>query len=540
MGQPERRAHRAPLLIGILLIAQFAAAEVTEDWVALHDNIGGADSGRALAIDSSGNIIVTGSSLGFVPGHEYTYEYATLKYDGEGNLLWTARYDGPGTVFSDVPVGVGVDSADNIYVSGSSPGSGTDLDIATVKYSPDGTELWVRRWNGPSDRTDSALAMVVDASGNVYVTGGSYTPATVTDMITLKYDSNGVLLWSTTFRGGYGTDSANDIALGADGSVYVTGESIQASTAFDWATVKYDADGVQQWVAFVDGTQHGYDHAYALAVDPAGDAYVTGYTVGAGNVSALTTVAYDPDGGQLWANFAPVSDVGSTIVLDAFGNMLVGCWSGRVLSYDPDGAERWNYDFGGGGNTRPLASTVDAAGNWYLTGYEFIGNENIVTVMLDPEGSEVWSAIYAGPAGDDTGRAIALAADGGVIIAGGSDLGGSHNFDFCTIRYADATVGAPAWVGEPAARLLPATPNPFNPRTVLGFELPRGGFVRLDLFDLRGRLVRTLVAGDRDAGAHAVSWDGLDTQGEELASGAYLARLRSGDTWSTQKLLLLR
>jgi hypothetical protein len=233
-------------------------------------------------------VIVTGSSLGFVPGFSYTYEYATIKYDAAGTLLWTARYNGPGTSFNDEPVGVGVDGTGDIYVSGSSPGAGTDLDIATVKYTPAGAEAWVRRWNGPANRTDGASAMAVDADGNVYVTGGSYSPGTVTDVITLKYDRDGALLWDATYHGGYGTDSATDIALGPGGSVYVTGQSIRSTGTYDWATIKYDADGNEQWVRFVDGSLHSHDYAHALVVDSAGNAVVTGYTVGPGSNYVLT------------------------------------------------------------------------------------------------------------------------------------------------------------------------------------------------------------------------------------------------------------
>ncbi|MBE0566706.1 MAG: T9SS type A sorting domain-containing protein [Krumholzibacteria bacterium] len=89
----------------------------------------------------------------------------------------------------------------------------------------------------------------------------------------------------------------------------------------------------------------------------------------------------------------------------------------------------------------------------------------------------------------------------------------------------------------PAVAVLhPAVPNPFNPRTTIRFELPRGGYVRLALHDLRGRLVRELLAGPRPAGAHEVILDG-----GELASGVYLVRLTgSGGTAPAQRITLLR
>lgn len=85
-----------------------------------------------------------------------------------------------------------------------------------------------------------------------------------------------------------------------------------------------------------------------------------------------------------------------------------------------------------------------------------------------------------------------------------------------------------------------ATPNPFNPRTTVRFELPRPGRVTLELFDVRGRLVTTLVDADLAAGRHEVVWRGADAEGRAVASGAYLARLRAGGEARTAKLLLAR
>lgn len=83
-------------------------------------------------------------------------------------------------------------------------------------------------------------------------------------------------------------------------------------------------------------------------------------------------------------------------------------------------------------------------------------------------------------------------------------------------------------------------PNPFNSHTVIGFDLPDGGDVDLALYDLLGQRVATLARGLRPAGTYALRWDGRDDGGQELASGAYLYRLRSGDRTEMRKLLLVR
>jgi hypothetical protein len=83
-------------------------------------------------------------------------------------------------------------------------------------------------------------------------------------------------------------------------------------------------------------------------------------------------------------------------------------------------------------------------------------------------------------------------------------------------------------------------PNPFNGETVLRFELPQGGEVELAVYNLSGQQVAALAAGPREAGSHAVRWDGRDAQGRSLASGVYLCQLRGGGRAQVRKLLLLR
>ena len=83
-------------------------------------------------------------------------------------------------------------------------------------------------------------------------------------------------------------------------------------------------------------------------------------------------------------------------------------------------------------------------------------------------------------------------------------------------------------------------PNPFNPITHIKFDLPKAGHVRLDVFDVSGRLVRTLVDEDRAAASHRVTWDGTDNRGARAASGAYYYRLQTGNSVITNKMMLVK
>ena len=87
------------------------------------------------------------------------------------------------------------------------------------------------------------------------------------------------------------------------------------------------------------------------------------------------------------------------------------------------------------------------------------------------------------------------------------------------------------------------TPNPFNPQTAITYSLPAGSggeYVSLRVFDLRNRLVRTLVEGMRPPGTYTIYWDGTDQEDRPVANGVYLYRLQAGNFTQTRKMVLLR
>jgi hypothetical protein len=108
-------------------------------------------------------------------------------------------------------------------------------------------EVWVARYNPSVSSEDIAHSIAVDGSGNVYVTGGSYGTGTQYDYATIKYNAAGVQQWAARYDGpGNGLDEANFIVVDGSGNVYVTGRSEGVGTQSDYATIKYNSAGVQQ------------------------------------------------------------------------------------------------------------------------------------------------------------------------------------------------------------------------------------------------------------------------------------------------------
>jgi hypothetical protein len=139
-----------------------------------------------LAVDGNGHVYVTGYSA-YWTGSYYLYDYATVAYSSAGGQLWWNSYNGPGNA-NDQASAVAVDASGNVLVTGSSYGTNGNYDYYTAKYAAaDGAMLWEKRYNGPANSSDSAQEVAVDASVNVLVTGYSNGTNGYPDYYTAKY-----------------------------------------------------------------------------------------------------------------------------------------------------------------------------------------------------------------------------------------------------------------------------------------------------------------------------------------------------------------
>ena len=294
----------------------FAEQAPQQRWAARYNgDANNSDEALAIVADNSGNIYVTGYSYGLATGEDY----ATIKYDPNGNQLWVSRYSGPSGI--DKAVDIAVDNAGNIYVTGFSDGN-SGFDYATIKYDSNGNQLWAARYDGPEQGNDAANALAVDNLGNVYVTGYSFGNGG-NDYATVKYDPNGKQLWASRYSNGY----ANDVAVDNSGNIYVTGESTGSGSGQDYVTIKYGPSGNQLWEARYTGPNGDYDSAAALAVDNSGNVYVTGSSYGGGSRYDYATIKYNSSGSQLWIRRydgpGHQTDEAHALKIDNAGNVYV-------------------------------------------------------------------------------------------------------------------------------------------------------------------------------------------------------------------------
>ncbi len=379
--------------------------------------------------------------------------------------VWVQTYNGPGNSH-DAACAVAVDDAGNVYVTGQSEGDGTDWDYATIKYYPYGDTSWVRRYDGPANGPDIALAMAIDGSGNVYVTGHSRGSGGNADYLTIKYYANGDTAWVRRYDGPTGsTDAAYGIAVDFAGNVYVTGGSQGTGTDYDYATIKYNPDGDQVWVAGYNGPANSSDKAYSVAVDDAGNVYVSGMSNGISTGSDYATIKYDSDGNELWAKRYDEPEGGGDItysmILDDSANVYVtgSCFDSETLTkyasvkYDSSGTEIWSKTYKGELTISPggtaLAIATDGSGNVWVTGWMRNSGTlfDYATVKYDPDGNQLWDVTYHSWAdGCDGTEAIAADNNGNAYVTGWSDDVGLIADDYATVKY-DAE-GNQEWVAR--------------------------------------------------------------------------------------------
>jgi len=430
-----------------ILSTSTSAGEGDYEW---HTFYGGIDSDNscAIALDSSGNVYVIGSSdaswngpTGQLPLHAHSgdRDVFVLKLSSAGAYQWHTFYGGSA---EDHGLAAVLDSGGNVYVTGYSYASwkgpagqlplhaysGGLYNVFVLKLSSAGAYQWHTFYGGSS--SDVGSAAVLDSSGNVYVSGSSgsswngpagqlplHAHSGGGDAFVLKLSSAGAYQWHT-FYGGSGTDYGQATALDSSGNVYVFGYSLASwngpdgqlplhahSGADDVFVLKLSSAGAYQWHTFYGGS--GTDDGQATALDSSGNVYVSGYSLASWNGPA----------GQL-----PLHAHSGSI--DAF-----------VLKLSSAGAYQWHTFYGGSSYDFGGATVLDSSGNVYVIGSSYAswngpagqlplhahsGSIDAFVLKLSSAGAYQWHTFYGGSS-SDFGGATVLDSSGNVYVIGSSD-----------------------------------------------------------------------------------------------------------------------
>ena len=383
------------------------------------------EEGDNIATDGNGNLYVTGRSDGTWNGpagqaplhaHSGDVDIFVLKLDSGGTYQWHTFY---GSSIPDVGTAIVTNGSGSVYVTGDSVAtwngpagqsplhafSGSSFDIFVLKLDSNGAYQWHTFYG--SNLHDQASGIATDRSGNVYVTGDSYSTwngpvgenslhaySGLDDIFVLKLDSNGAYQWHT-FHGSSSSDHSVGVAADGGGNLYVAGRSDATWDApteqaplhphsgdVDIFVLKLDDGGAYQWHTFYGSSIR--DVPIAIATNESRNVYVTGGSVATWNGPAGQSPLHPHSGGSDWDIFA--------------------------LKLDSNGAYQWHTFFGSSGIADyGLGIAIDGSGNVYAKGSSdaawngpagetplnaHSGNHDIVVFKIDSSGAYQWHTFY--------------------------------------------------------------------------------------------------------------------------------------------------
>lgn len=544
------------LVLVVLTAPATAAFALVHAWS--HQYAGTSAQGfTSVATDAAGNVYAAGdfyNTTNFGGGNRTSNGGADImlvKFNSAGVYQWDR-------VFGDVAdqqfaSSVATDASGNVYIAGAFFGSVNfgggvltslgDRDLFVAKFNSAGTHQWSKRFGDAAEQEPADL--VVDVGDNVYFTGsykgsvdfggGALTNQGSYDAFLVKLDTAGAHLWSKRFgdagdqRGiALATDHWGNIFFGMDftGTVDMGAGNVTSLGGFDIGIVQYGSAGNYQWA-------HRYGDALTQEVTALAAEAFEGYVY----LTGMNTGTVDFGGG-------PIATAG---LMDLY-----------LAKLDCFGAHLWSHGWGDTDNQEGAALAVDPAGDVYVTGLLYgtmnlgggpltsAGNWDIFLAKFTEGGSHVWSQRfgdankYQNPNGLATDGDYNVIMDGifqGTVDFGGGPLTGA-DIDAFIVKFSQDPTGVRTPLRNTSA--LWASPNPFNPLTVVHYSVSQPGHVRVDIFDARGARVTTLVDREHHAGAFTATWRGVDDGGNPVSSGVYFARLSTGGTVNRAKLVLVK
>ena len=443
----------------VLTVCSGNSQAVTQEWAKRYDSGAGGDYAKDIVVDSAGNVIVTGSAGGV------DSQYVTVKYNSAGVQQWVRTYNGPVANGDDGAEAIAVDGSDNIYVTGYSlqNSATTKRDIVTIKYDSAGyvPAGWPEIYDSGHQANDQGNDIVVDGSGNVYVTGlGDIAGLGSGNCVTIKYNSAGTLQWATGYPAEY---AGTALALNSAATkLYVCSSTILPASGRDYLILKYNTTtGVLIGSQVYDGTGSAPnaddDFAKDIAVDSADNVYVTGESCGGTTIGNTDCVTIKLDSSGAMAAGWPKrydnvngADKGTALILDGSANVyvtgastnLAGNADYLTIMYNTAGVQQWLgfYDDGGMDDYANDVA-IDNLGNTYVTGKSKKASGNdYATVMYNSSGTQQWSIRYDGGGGWDSAQAIAVYDSNNIYVTGDSD-DVTGNKDYATVKYSQRTGG---------------------------------------------------------------------------------------------------
>lgn len=413
-------------------------------WDVTYAGASSIDKGKDIVVDNNGNSYVTAISY----GHGSGSDFLTIKYDKNGDTLWTRRFNGVNNGI-DEPSKIVLDYSGAIYVVGKSQSQFNGFDIVTIKYDQAGNVLWKNILNGVSNRDDIPYNMAADNIGNVYVTGLFYTSEVV-----VKINNLGLMQWNKLAPAQLITINKNDgniiLASGVD---YYNPYLIQSLRPSDGKLV-------QEYNTHSTSYRNGIPNS--LILDAVGNIYITSTSteITSSNPHVVLTQRFDYPGSAnekygAWfstsiAGNGTISGVKSLIDENSNIYVLSDLFTGNhhdyhIKKYNIISGKFWKFQYNSGSNIDDIPIEMGLSNkiepDIYVTGNTNIGNIN--TIKINSSGIQIGEVIYdCGNGGNDAVAKMTIDGDDNLYLTGSSNCEKTLE-DIKTIKYCNTAPSRP-------------------------------------------------------------------------------------------------
>jgi hypothetical protein len=512
------------------------------------------EGSRSVQVTTDGGFIIAGytSSVGAGLGDVYL-----VKTDSTGDTLWTKTYGG---ISNDIGYSVQQTFDGGYIITGRTASFGAGFyDVYLIRTDSLGDTLWTKTYGRAAWDEGSSVQQTSD--GGFIVTGLAdevWAGSWLGEVYLIKTDSLGDSLWTKTFgdsyyNRGYSVQETSDTGFIITG---VYGRAPQFSSVY---LINTDSQGDTLWTRTYDGGIAGYSvketsdggyiisgltwtnvggyDVYLIKTDSLGDSLWT-RTYGCMNRDYGWSVQETSDGGFIIGGYTYSIGAGSTDVylIKTDGNGLVVRDIGTVILDAPGDTVFTD-------STYPVAATVQNFGKSYLT-FDVIAtidgySDTAQVSCLHPDSStQVNFSNWQVPSNDSTIYTMTVCIDVAFDVDTTNDCMSKTIFAYTPVGIEEKNENlAPNF----EFRLYQNKPNPFHKLTAISYQLGTDSHVSLKIFDITGKLVKTLVDEPRETGIYNVEWEGFDDTGLKAPSGIYFFRLSTSTGFNqTRKLLLIR
>lgn len=436
--------------------------------------------------DNTGNLFVVGYTNWWPHG-----DYLVLKYNAEtGDTIWTKTFNGnPNNPSNDNDIAMGcvVDASGNLYVTGMSSNVAGNFDILTIKFNgATGDTLWTCRFDGAANGYDAGTKCALDASGNLYITGLSFTGA-YTDFCMIKYNAaNGNFIWSHNYPSPLG-NKGEAYGCSLNGSTIFINGYVYTGTAYKLFTVKCDTgNGDTLWTRVNNETLDSLQFIHSGCVaDNSGNVYVVGNCSNAIKGVYGRIIKYDASGNVTWTKMYE-NPIDNTL-----NDALYGC-------------------------------TLDLTGNLITTGTT-LGTStflnNFITIRYNAAtGDTIWTKPFDGRGG----VSCTVDSQGYIYVTGAP-----HNWQCLTLKYDNTGMVEIMENNNNISNKL--YPNPSSGLVALNINHISNTALTLSIYNVNGELIRSETLQQNQEKINIA----------DLNNGIYIIEIRSGE-WSEKRKLVVQ